>query len=174
MATEQAALAVVVARGNILIHALSLREIAWMDSVRERFGAVLRRAGIMVITRGEESVTLAEGFTRYIPVPIDDVDLAELERLLAHGPIPPRLVLGPRSGRPSIDGRAKDRLTRTQYDVVEVLVAAGARGLSLDEFTMRTRHGDWRGILRRLRQDPDWAAVIRMAGRPGGRYYALT
>jgi hypothetical protein len=84
------------------------------------------------------------------------------------------LVLGPRSGQPQIGGRAKKRLTRPQYDVVEALVKAGEKGLSLDELKTKSKHNGAREILARLRKDPDWAAVILMAGTPGGRYYVLT
>jgi hypothetical protein len=70
-----------------------------------------------------------------------------------------------------VRGKSKDRLTNAQYDVVNTLLDAGKRGLSKDELAQKSRHQDALGVVRRLRRnDPDWASVIQMAGKPGGRY----
>jgi hypothetical protein len=72
-------------------------------------------------------------------------------------------------------GKEKDRLTAGEYDVVEALLAAGERGLTKDALIINGRHEDARGILSRLRKkDPDWASVIQMAGKSGGRYRIIS
>ncbi len=77
----------------------------------------------------------------------------------------PSVVLG-RLGEPVIvRGKVKPRLTRQGYKVVKALLAAGERGLSKEELEGLCPTG--RRILRTLREDEDWDAVIQMAGRPG-------
>lgn len=65
-------------------------------------------------------------------------------------------------------GRKKVVETHTQHKVVESLVKAGPYGLSLDE--LRVVSPGCRDVLNALRRDPDWEAVIRLAGKSGGRY----
>jgi hypothetical protein len=83
----------------------------------------------------------------------------------------PTVILGEPHEQPIVRGKLKDRLTIAQYDVVNTVLDAGERGLSKDELVQKSRHEDALGVLRRLRRnDPDWASVIQMAGKPGGRY----
>lgn len=84
----------------------------------------------------------------------------------------PRIALGEPGGRPIVLGKEKKPLTREQYQVVKALIDAGPIiGLSKDELTTRSKTGDARNILRRLRDsDSDWAAVIHFAGVRGGGY----
>jgi len=75
-------------------------------------------------------------------------------------------------GKPVVvDGKAKPLLTRAQYDVIEVLLNAGEKGLTKDELESQSGHGGARQILRLLaNSDPDWADVISFPGAPGRGY----
>ncbi len=80
-------------------------------------------------------------------------------------------MLNGRNQPPLVRGQSKRRLKPAQYEVVEVLLNAGAKGLTKDELEKQSKHGDARGILRRLADsDPDWKAVIHFAGITGGGY----
>jgi hypothetical protein len=82
-----------------------------------------------------------------------------------------RVVLGGMEEGPIVLGKTKRKLTRPQYNVVKALLDAGDDGLTKDELVNKSRHGDARGILKRLADsDSDWKEVIRFAGRTGGRY----
>ena len=59
-----------------------------------------------------------------------------------------------------------------QYDLVRNLIAAGEEGLDKDG--MESECPSARNMLRGLmKKDPDWAEVIRMPGKTGGRYRIL-
>ncbi|MCC6427953.1 MAG: hypothetical protein IT435_14175 [Phycisphaerales bacterium] len=84
----------------------------------------------------------------------------------------PAVVLG-RLGEPCfVRGKEKPCLTRTQHKTIERLLAAGENGLSLNELLYKNPGG--RNSLSKLRKDPDWAAVIRMAGKADGGYRILS
>jgi hypothetical protein len=58
--------------------------------------------------------------------------------------------------------------------VIQTLIAAGSRGLGKDELVEKSGHGDAVNILKRVALiDGDWATVIGLAGKPGGRYRIL-
>jgi hypothetical protein len=158
-----------------VIHELGINEVAWIVETWARFQAIMSRTGMeLSIKGGKWSATNAPGFTHFVAVAAEDVDLVVLERLQAAGPERLRLILGLRSEQPRIGGHVKKRLTRAKYDVLDALKKAGEKGLSLHELRAKSGHSDCRAILRRLREDPDWAAVIQMAEGPGGRYRVLT
>lgn len=70
-----------------------------------------------------------------------------------------------------VQGKVKPQLTFAQFAVVSALLQAGEDGLTKDQLDTRSGHSDARKILKRLHDsDPDWAAVIHMAGRSGCRY----
>ena len=80
-----------------------------------------------------------------------------------------------RADEPTVNGRRKKRLTNAQYDVLDVLIAAGDDGLSKDSLATESGHGDAHRVLQRLAEsDPDWDSVILMAEKPGGRYRIRT
>ena len=72
-------------------------------------------------------------------------------------------------GSPIIRGNSK-RATTAQLRVIRALYDAGPRGLSGDELKVHSGRGGYRLILKTLAKDEDWAAVIREAGGPRGRY----
>ncbi len=81
------------------------------------------------------------------------------------------VILGKPGDEPIVLGKRKNRLTQPRYDVITALLAAGDDGLSKDSLATDSGHGDAVGILKRLADsDPEWKAVIRLAGVPGGRY----
>jgi len=69
-----------------------------------------------------------------------------------------------------VNGEPKDTLTEAQYNVVQALLEAGSNGLSKDQLVQKSGHGDAVRVLKRLASDSDWASVIGLAGKPGGRY----
>ena len=72
---------------------------------------------------------------------------------------------------PSIDGKPKDKLTTPQYDVIQALIEAGAKGLNKDELVTKSGRAGARAILTRLcHGDSDWKSVIQFAGKTGGGY----
>jgi len=76
--------------------------------------------------------------------------------------------------QPIVSGKEKERLTNAQYDVVLALLQAGERGLTKDELDHESKHGDARGVLKRLTdKDSDWRAVIPFPGMTGGGYRIL-
>lgn len=75
---------------------------------------------------------------------------------------------------PILNGKAKDRLTAAQYDVLRTLLDAGEDGLSGDRLAQRSKHEGAVNILKRLaKSDPDWARVIQLPGRAGLKYRLL-
>jgi hypothetical protein len=86
----------------------------------------------------------------------------------------PLLVLGDFGDEPIVRGVRKKRLSPARFDVVKALLVAGKGGLSKDSLASESKHGDANRVLQRLAEsDPDWASVIQMAGRTGGRYRIL-
>lgn len=84
------------------------------------------------------------------------------------------VVLRGLSEGPIVLGRRKAPLTRAGYDVVLALIEAGDEGLDKAALETRSRHSDARRILRGLRaSDPDWAAVLQMAGKAYSGYRIL-
>jgi hypothetical protein len=80
----------------------------------------------------------------------------------------PSVVLG-EPGRPCyVRGREKPPLTDGTRAVIEALLDAGSEGLS-KEGLQGVRPSALR-MLKDLREDPDWQAVILMARRTNGRY----
>lgn len=67
-----------------------------------------------------------------------------------------------------VSGKSKGPLNYPEYKVMKALVEAGPDGLSKDQ--LEIVQADARRILNRLREDPDWAAVIHMANTKGNRY----
>ncbi len=87
----------------------------------------------------------------------------------------PMVVLGEFGDEPRVNGRKKVRLTLPQFHVLTALMEAGEIGLSQDELKRDSGHGDPVNTLKRLaKADGDWHSVIRLAGRPGGRYRLLS
>jgi|GEM_PF-6004372 len=87
------------------------------------------------------------------------------------GPTGPPVTLGKSGDEPIVRGKRKGRLTLPRHNVVEALLAASDDGLSKDSLATESGHSDAVNILKRLAEsDPDWKAVIKLAGRPGGRY----
>lgn len=86
---------------------------------------------------------------------------------------PPIILSGP--GKPVIvRGKEKRPLTEAQYDVIEVLLAAGPQGLNKDELPRKSKHGDAVRVLGRIADiDADWKSVIGLAGKTGGGYRIL-
>lgn len=73
--------------------------------------------------------------------------------------------------KPIVNGKSKPVLTPAQYAVVIALIEAGPDGLTKDRFDRKSGHGDSRKIMKRLADsDPDWRAVLLLAGKTGGRY----
>jgi hypothetical protein len=71
-------------------------------------------------------------------------------------------------------GKEQPPLTDAQYEVIETLLAAGENGLNKDELPVKSKHGDAVRMLSRIRKlHCDWAEVIRLAGKTGGRYRIL-
>jgi len=94
------------------------------------------------------------------------------------GKNPARNPVEPREGQPKVSllGRTKGalvagkikKLTGPRYDVIEALINARPLGMTKDGIEkVRT---DARGILTRMRHDPDWEKVIHMAEVNSGRY----
>ena len=72
-------------------------------------------------------------------------------------------------------GKVKPLLTFAQHAVVKALLEAGEDGLTKDGLDACSGHSDARKILKRLHDsDPNWAAVIQLAGRSGCRYRIRT
>lgn len=70
-----------------------------------------------------------------------------------------------------VRGVEKPPLTTAQYNVIAVLIDAGENGLTKDQLAHKSGHGDAVRVLKRLSEkDADWMAVVRMAGKTGGRY----
>lgn len=83
----------------------------------------------------------------------------------AEGPI---VQIG-RPGEPCVVlGRQKKPLTDGQYAVVSALLRAGEDGLTKDG--LEAVRPSARRILKRVREDPDWAEVILLPGQTNGRY----
>ena len=81
------------------------------------------------------------------------------------------VVLGSFGDPVHVNGKEKPSLTWAQYHVVKALIEAGNDGLTKDQLDVKSGRFEARKILRRLaNSDPDWAAVIKMAGRPGCHY----
>jgi hypothetical protein len=85
------------------------------------------------------------------------------------------LSLSGRGNPVHLNGHEKAALNDPQYNVLQALIEAGAKGLNKDELVQKSGHSDARGILTRLSaSDPDWKQVIVMPGKPGGRYRVRT
>lgn len=69
-------------------------------------------------------------------------------------------------------GQDKPALTDGEYAVIQALLKAGPDGLTKD--VLELVRGSARRILKRLRNDSDWAQVIIMPGRTNGRYRLRT
>ncbi len=83
----------------------------------------------------------------------------------------PPVILGKPGDETIVRGKRKGRLTLPRYNVVEALLAASDDGLSKDSLARESGHSDAVNILKRLAEsDTDWKAVIKLAGKPGGRY----
>lgn len=80
----------------------------------------------------------------------------------------PKVVLG-KPGTPCrVLNKEKPALTDAKYAVVKALLDAGKEGLTKD--ALEAVRSSARRILNDLREDPDWAEVILMAGQTNGRY----
>lgn len=70
-----------------------------------------------------------------------------------------------------VGGVLKKLRTKAQRDIIQVLHAAGAAGLSSDELDRKSGHTDARKILGRLaKKDLGWQSVIVLPGNSHGRY----
>ncbi len=80
----------------------------------------------------------------------------------------PAVQLG-RPGEPCVVlGKQKKPLTDGQYAIVSALVKAGDEGMTKDQ--LEVVRPSARRILKKLREDADWAQVILMPGQTNGRY----
>jgi len=96
---------------------------------------------------------------------------AATNRQTPEAPAEPPVILGKPGEKTIVRGKRKDRLTLPRHNVIKALLAAGDDGLSKDSLATESGHGDAVGILKRLaKSDPDWKTVIKLAGKPGGRY----
>ena len=78
------------------------------------------------------------------------------------------LQIGARGESCCVLGNSKKPLTDAQHAVILALLAAGDEGLSKD--ALEAIRPSARRILKRLRNDADWAKVIVMPGQTNGRY----
>lgn len=79
------------------------------------------------------------------------------------------VILFGRQGKPRVLGTFKNRLTPAQYHVIKALLDAGNKGLK--KAALGKVCGDAINVLKRLAQsDPDWGAVIELAGKKGRGY----
>jgi hypothetical protein len=70
-----------------------------------------------------------------------------------------------------IENEPINTLTDAEYNVVQSLLKAGIRGLSLKQFKDRSGHPSARDILRGLRDDSElWRSVTSNAVKRGGSY----
>ncbi|MCC6907049.1 MAG: hypothetical protein IT430_03830 [Phycisphaerales bacterium] len=88
--------------------------------------------------------------------------------------MPPSLVLRGRDQGPIVCDVEKPILGEKSYNVIDCLIAAGARGLVGRTLSTRSGSGDAVNILKRLSKvDPDWKRVIVLPGRTGRGYRVL-
>ena len=66
-----------------------------------------------------------------------------------------------------IRDKEKPPLSPSEYKLIAALLLAGPDGLSKPEIES-LKFGGYRNTLRRLREDPDWGAVILSPGKRGG------
>jgi hypothetical protein len=136
---------------------------------------LLRHAPSQAFGRGMATST-AEGQPREFDIPPSTSE-SEGGPDILDNPSDPVILRGP-DERVIVWGKEKGFLTPAQYRVVEVLVSAKRKNerLSIDMIRNRTQDDggnvveDPRGVLKRLRKDPDWAAAIDMADKPGRGY----
>lgn len=77
---------------------------------------------------------------------------------------------------PLVLGREVPRLTQPQYDVIQALVAAGEKGLSLDQLKRLSGHDTAEKTLKGLAKNKkltEWKRVILLPGKPYCRYRLL-
>ena len=80
------------------------------------------------------------------------------------------VLFGPRA-HPVVLGKRMDPLRPVQFRVIKALLDAGDDGLSKKALEKSSGSGDAVGVLKRLaNSDPDWQAVIGLAGKPGLGY----
>ncbi len=157
----------------------------------ERIDARFEQSTFLQIAERVDQI-FAIPYLRSLPAPSHRLDVAEPnpteavegDRPPAAGPpLQPRgtgrtpdsatpvVILGEPGDEPIVNGNRKPKLTNAQYDVVKALLAAGKDGLSKDSLARKSGHGDAHRVLKRLAEsDSDWAMVIQMAGKTGGRY----
>lgn len=84
----------------------------------------------------------------------------------------PSIQLGESWSTPAlVRGKQKTFQSYAEFLVIQKLKQAGSEGLKKDELEEKSCNA--RKILKKLRQDPDWKAVIRMAEKKGNRYRLL-
>jgi hypothetical protein len=85
--------------------------------------------------------------------------------------VPPKLPffrLGEPGEKPIVNGKRKKPLTCGRYDLVKALYEAGPRGLKLAE--LEKLHKGAAEMIKEMRKDPDWRAVILTARKSWGHY----
>ena len=83
---------------------------------------------------------------------------------------PSVLLFGP-CEKPRVNGKDKRTLRVRQYNAIQALIQAGSDGLSKSELDKKSGHTEARKAIAALvEKDDDWAAVIIMPGKTGGRY----
>jgi hypothetical protein len=106
-----------------------------------------------------------------MPTPVDQPSVPSETETEPITPPKPSVILGTSGLSPIVRGVGKDPLSIAQFDTIKALADAGERGLTQDALVRLSKHSDAVGIIDRLRKkDPEWASVIKMAGKPGGRY----
>ena len=83
------------------------------------------------------------------------------------------VLLGP-TERPIVLGRELERVTQPQYEILQALIVAGERGLSLDELKRFSGHHTAEKTLKRLaKKFAEWNQVVLLPGKPHLRYRLL-
>jgi len=83
----------------------------------------------------------------------------------------PALVLGEFGEKAMVHGRPCQPVTLATHDILKALLEAGPDGLNKDELDAHSGHPNARQYLRRLLdREPVWASIVKLPGRPWGRY----
>jgi hypothetical protein len=85
-------------------------------------------------------------------------------------PTPLPITLGEPDDEPIVRGRRKKRLTPGQYRLIKALIDAHPDRIPLDTLASRSNVSDPVGMIDRLRNDIDWAAVLDKPGQAHGGY----
>ena len=100
----------------------------------------------------------------------DKLESSDAERTEPLCPV----ALDEESKKAVVIGKMKGPLSLAQFDVLQALYRVWPQGIdSEQELQKVSGHCDARGIVTRLRKDPDWEKVILLPGQGGRRGYRL-